>query len=258
VVFGEPASDRAALTEPATDEPVAEHWGVNVHAKECVDGRDRRRLERLCRYITRPPVAQDRLERLADGRLELSFKRPWKDGTRAVVLEPDDLMVRLVAAVPPPRWHLLRYFGLLSSHSSRRKEVVPESPADPTAHAPPPAKGDQLELGLDENKDEPPSRRKRWAWLLRHVLAADSDRFDHTGSSLCRSGADRTPHRRQSARLEAKMYPKDADPAAVRGARSQLPPGPVADLFPIASSLPRPAGLNRFSQVELPWRRPPA
>jgi hypothetical protein len=175
LVFGEPASDRAALTEPGTDEPVAQHWGINVHAKECVDGRDRRRLERLCRYVTRPPVAQQRLDRLADGRLELAFKRPWKDGTRAVVLEPDDLMVRLVAAVPPPRWHLLRYFGVLSSHSSRRKEVVPESPADPTAHAPPPAEGDQLELGLDENKDEPPSRRKRWAWLLRHVFTADLD-----------------------------------------------------------------------------------
>jgi hypothetical protein len=86
--------------EPGADTPVAEHRGVNVHAKQCVDGRDRRQLERLCRYITRPPVAQDRLERRADGRLELAFKHPWKDGTRAVVLEADDLMVRLCAAVP--------------------------------------------------------------------------------------------------------------------------------------------------------------
>ena len=181
LVFGEPASADAA--GPSADEPVAEHRGVNLHAKQCVDGRDRRQLERLCRYVTRPPVAQDRLVRLADGRLELAFKRAWKDGTRAIVLEPDDLLVRLVSAVPPPRWHLLRYFGVLSSHSSLRKEVVPTPPDDPTAHAPPPAPGDQLALRLDEHGDEPP-RRKRWAWLLRHVFAADLDACARCGGPM--------------------------------------------------------------------------
>ncbi|MBX3131462.1 MAG: transposase [Polyangiaceae bacterium] len=42
-----------------------------------------------------------------------------------MLLEPDDHIARLVAAVPPPRWHLLRYFGVLSSHSSRRRLLVP-------------------------------------------------------------------------------------------------------------------------------------
>ena len=143
---GSAAAERA---EPRADDPVADHRGVNVHAKQSVDGRDRRQLERLCRYITRPPVAQDRLARLPAGSLELRLKHPWKDGTRAVVLEPDDLLVRLVASVPPPRWHLLRYFGVISSHSRLRSEVVPHSPADPSATAPPPAPGDQLELALD-------------------------------------------------------------------------------------------------------------
>ena len=132
--------------------------------------------------ITRPPVAQDRLERRADGKLELSFKRAWRDGTRALVFEPADLIPRLVAAVPPPRWHLLRYFGVLSlfrdfqgssSHSSRRRLVVPTPPADATANKPPPARGDQLEL-LGE-KDDAPVPRKRWAWMLAHVFQADMD-----------------------------------------------------------------------------------
>ncbi len=67
----------------------------------------RAQLERLCKYILRPPIAQDRLTRRADGTLELTCKSIWKDGTRALVLEPHDLLVRLVAAVPPPlapRW----------------------------------------------------------------------------------------------------------------------------------------------------------
>ncbi|MBK8998729.1 MAG: transposase [Myxococcales bacterium] len=155
----------------ATDEPIAEVRGINIHAAQVVDGRDRRRVERLCKYITRPPVAQDRLERRADGKLELSFKRAWRDGTRALVFEPADIIPRLVAAVPPPRWHLIRYFGVLSSHSSRRRLVVPQPPPDSTANKPAPARGDQLEL-LGETDDAPPPR-KRWAWLLAHVFAAD-------------------------------------------------------------------------------------
>jgi hypothetical protein len=77
--------------------------------------------------------------------------------------------------VPAPRFHLLRYFGILSSHSRLRREVVPKPLADPTAHGPPPAPGDQLELELgDQGADRTPTR-KRWAWLLRHVFAADLD-----------------------------------------------------------------------------------
>ena len=79
------------------DEPVAEVRGINVHAKQRVDGRDRAQIERLCRYITRPPLAQERLTRRADGRLELELKKVWRDGTRALVLEPFDLLARLVA-----------------------------------------------------------------------------------------------------------------------------------------------------------------
>jgi len=182
-----PARPRAvdATDQPivdATDQPIAEVRGINIHAVQVVDGRDRRRVERLCKYITRPPVAQDRLERRADGKLELGFKRAWRDdpwksptgdGTRALVFEPADIIPRLVAAVPPPRFHMLRYFGVLSSHSSRRRFVVPTPPPDPTVNQPPPARGDQLALELLGEKDDAPAPRKRWAWLLAHVFAAD-------------------------------------------------------------------------------------
>jgi hypothetical protein len=116
-----------AVTGGDDADPVAEVRGVNLHARQCVDGRDRKQLERLCRYITRPPVAQDRVEPCADGRLELALQSVWKDGTRAILLEPEDLVVRLIAAIPPPRFHMIRYFGVLSSHSALRKEVVPLS-----------------------------------------------------------------------------------------------------------------------------------
>lgn len=59
------------------------------------------------RYIIRPPIAQERLERLRDGRLELCSKRPWKDDTRAGALRDvvqNHLLevVAFLAIEPPP------------------------------------------------------------------------------------------------------------------------------------------------------------
>jgi hypothetical protein len=137
------------------DEPVAEVAGFNVHAKVAVDGRDRVRLERVCRYLGRPPIAQERLERLADGRVNVAMKRPWRDGTRALVFEPFDLLPRLCAMVPPAGFHMIRFHGVLVAHAAARADVVPTQ---------------QLALFADESR--PPSR-KPWPSMLKHVFAVD-------------------------------------------------------------------------------------
>jgi hypothetical protein len=175
--------ERAQPTDPMA--PVAEALGISVYAKQLVDGRDRRQLERLCRYITRPPLALERLSRRADGRLELALKSTWKDGTRAIVLEPHDLLVRLCAAVPPPRMHLLRYFGLLSSHHAQRREVTPSPAPEPGLFTPAPAPGDQQALPLDSPNAEPPrSGRARWGWLIGHVFLADVEHCIRCGGPM--------------------------------------------------------------------------
>ncbi|MCZ7680800.1 MAG: transposase [Sandaracinaceae bacterium] len=110
---------------PAANEPLAEVGGVNVHANVAAGARDHPRRERLCRYLLRPPLAQDRLTLEPDGRVRLAFKAAWKDGTHAVLLDPLDLIARLCALVPPPRFHLLRYHGVLAAHSAVRAQIVP-------------------------------------------------------------------------------------------------------------------------------------
>jgi hypothetical protein len=55
--------------------------GFSVHANVAVPVRDRKRLERLCRYVARPPVATERLSLLPDGRVLYAFKNRWKDGS---------------------------------------------------------------------------------------------------------------------------------------------------------------------------------
>jgi hypothetical protein len=99
--------------------------GVSVHANVAVPARDRRRLERLCRYGARPPVATERLSRLEDGRLLYRLKRRWRDGTTHVVFTPQELVEKLAALVPPPRFHLVRYHGVLGPCASDRDRIVP-------------------------------------------------------------------------------------------------------------------------------------
>ena len=101
------------------------HGGMSLHADVAVPARDRRRLERLCRYVARPPLALERLEALRDGRLAYRLKTPWRDGTTHVVMERTELLERLAPLVPPPRAHQVRYHGVLAPCASGRDRVVP-------------------------------------------------------------------------------------------------------------------------------------
>jgi hypothetical protein len=114
--------------EDDTDEPpprCVREGGMSLHADVAVPARDRKRLERLCRYVARPPIAIDRLEALPDGRLAYRLKARWRDGTTHVLMERHELLERLAPLIPPPRAHQVRYHGLLAPCASGRDRVVP-------------------------------------------------------------------------------------------------------------------------------------
>jgi hypothetical protein len=161
-----------------------------------VGPRDRARLERLCRYLLRPPLALERLEQHPSGKLRYCLKKPWSDGSVAVLLEPEDLLSRLCAIIPPPRFHMVRYFGVLSSHASRRREVVPNvGDGAPTATR----GGQQLTLfGKDGPEQDDPPRRRPWAWLPRHVFQVDVTTCPACGRAAVRRGSSRRQPRRLS------------------------------------------------------------
>ena len=60
---------------------------------------DERAVEQLCRYITRPAIANERLKRNRAGQVVLQLKSPYKDGTTHIVMEPLEFMERLAARV---------------------------------------------------------------------------------------------------------------------------------------------------------------
>ena len=120
--------------------------GFSLHAGIDIQPGQRAKLERLCRYVSRPPVATERLTMTSSGQVRYQLKTPYRDGTTHIVLEPLDLMGRLAALVPPPRMHLTRFHGVFAPHSGLRAAVTSahrdvgaakRPPADPAKPATP-------------------------------------------------------------------------------------------------------------------------
>jgi hypothetical protein len=109
--------------------------GFDLHANVAVPAGDRRRLERLCRYVLRPPLSQNALESTADGKVLLHLRRPWRDGTRAIRFEPSELLERLAAMIPRPRANLLLYHGAFAPRGCWREQVAAHLHGETAARA---------------------------------------------------------------------------------------------------------------------------
>jgi hypothetical protein len=161
--------------EPATRPPLTvTAFGMHLHAATTVDGRDRKQLERVCRYLLRPPFAHDAVVALPDGRVRVLFKAPWRSGAAHADMPPDRFLARLAALVPPPHFHTTRYFGVFANRHHLRARILPPSRV--------PAPGQQLPLDLDRAgaandgdaaKSAASPRRLGWANLLARVFAVD-------------------------------------------------------------------------------------
>ncbi|MCC6553076.1 MAG: transposase, partial [Polyangiaceae bacterium] len=113
----------------------AELDGFNLQAAVRIEAADDEARERLARYCARPAFALDRLSVLPDGRIAYEIKVPSKRATHRV-MSPIELLARLAALVPPPRYPLVRYHGVLAPHSKWHSEVVPRPSALPARPAP--------------------------------------------------------------------------------------------------------------------------
>jgi hypothetical protein len=62
--------------------------------------------------VLRPPLAEDRLRRLTDGRVRVALKRAWHDGTTHLLFEPLEFLERLAALALRPEINLVLYHGV--------------------------------------------------------------------------------------------------------------------------------------------------
>jgi hypothetical protein len=137
--------------------------GFSVFASSRVAADDRDRLEKLCRYVARPPLANERLKETNDGRIAIELKKPRRAGETHAFLTPLQFLRRVASLVPPAGMNLIRYFGILGPAAEHRGKVVPEP---------------QVQLDLPPNGAEPDPMRNKggvdWASLLRRVYDIDA------------------------------------------------------------------------------------
>jgi hypothetical protein len=182
-------------TLPAIDEPFTTRAGnvagFSLHAGVAARADERDKLERLCRYITRPAISEKRLSLTEHGNVRYALKTPWRDGTTHVVFEPLDFLARLAALIPKPRVNLTRFQGVFAPNSKHRALITPAGRGTGCKST-----------TANEPQDRTPTERHAamsWAQRLKRVFTK-SRRFrrhrceDLPGLRRCRQG-DRL-HRR--------------------------------------------------------------
>ena len=103
----------------------ANHAGFSLHAGVMAEAHQRDKLERLCRYISRPAVSEKRLALTTNGQVRYELKTPYRNGTTHVIFEPLDFIAKLAALVPKPRVNLTRFHGVFAPNSKLRVQVTP-------------------------------------------------------------------------------------------------------------------------------------
>jgi len=150
---------------------------------------ERQKLERQCRYISRPAVAEKRLSLTATGNVRYQLKTPYRDGMTHVLFEPVDCMAhipvatlratrgranrrscrfviaRLAALVPKPRVNLTRFHGFFAPNSNHRGRVTPAK------------RGRGGQRATTADLEEPTAAERRasmtWAQRLKRVFGID-------------------------------------------------------------------------------------
>ncbi|MFH0352484.1 MAG: transposase, partial [Chromatiales bacterium] len=71
-----------------TEQCCVNEQGFSLHAEVRCAINQRKKLEHLCRYITRPAIANERLTLNRAGQVVLALKTPYRDGTTHIVMSP--------------------------------------------------------------------------------------------------------------------------------------------------------------------------
>jgi hypothetical protein len=157
---------RLAPLEPqelAYDKPLcASLDGFTLHAATRAGALHPGGREALLRYVLRPPIAQERLEPRPDGLVRITLKKAYTDGTVAVDMDPLSLLCRLATSVPPPRFHTVRYAGVLAAASPWRPKIAPKPPQEELAAA-----------SAEPDRTGSAGGYRPWAELLARTFAVD-------------------------------------------------------------------------------------
>jgi hypothetical protein len=134
-------------------------------------------MERMARYILKPPLCLERMK-YADGADEVVYERKGSNGEKGSEerFDPLDFLARVIAHIPAPRSHLVRYIGHYSNVARGRRKKGKEAPLTP-AHP-----REREDDGLSDVQRR--ARRRAWARLIRRVYEIDPLVCKNCGGSM--------------------------------------------------------------------------
>lgn len=138
----------------------------SLHADVAIPAKATRKIEKLLRYTARPPIAQERLSQLPNGKLVYKLKTTYSNGTTHVMFDPIELVEKLVALIPPPRANLLRYHGVLAPNAKARKHIVPAQNKD------------------SNQKNSNRTKNRTWSELMKRVFGFDVLKCPSCGAKM--------------------------------------------------------------------------
>ena len=121
---------------------------------------ERDRIERLARYLTRPPLPVAAVARDIDGRVRVTTPPDPRTGATVLHLDPIEWVHRICSQIPDARLHLTRAYGAYAN-KIRSRRLPPRH--NPVAREPR-AEGDS---------DFTKARRASGARLIRRIYESD-------------------------------------------------------------------------------------
>jgi hypothetical protein len=147
------------------------HTGFSVHNRVRVEPEDAAAVERLARYILRPPFSLERMSWGGEGEVRYRRKVGHDGGSypasdQVETLDPEELLARVIMHIPEPRRHLVRYYGAYSNVTrGKRRRQMGEA-------------GDVSGVAEDASRQKTPPAderrlRRRWSRLIKRVYEVD-------------------------------------------------------------------------------------
>ncbi len=148
--------------------------GFSLHAGVVAQAHQRDKLERLCRYVSRPAVSEKRLSLTAHGQVRYELKTPYRNGTTHIIFEPLDFFAKLAALVPMPRVNLTRFHGVFAPNSKHRVQVTPAKRG----------KGSEKTTLSQGKTPEERQRAMTWMQRLKRVFNIDIEVCEHCSGQV--------------------------------------------------------------------------
>jgi hypothetical protein len=120
--------------------------------------------EALLRYVLRPPIAQERVTQGPEGLVRITLKKPFRDGTVAVDMDPLSLLCRLAACAAIQHRPLCRRARRARKAALTHRAQPTRGPLEDHTVAP---------AHADSDAPRAPSRYRPWAELLKRTFSVD-------------------------------------------------------------------------------------